>query len=52
MIANIQKNWAQYPNFKNKLTYDQLMKLEVAELKEMIETLKINVKMDIAAIKI
>ena len=49
LINDIMTNWSRYPQMRNKLTFKTLMELDLSELEEIIETQKLNIKMEDAA---
>ena len=49
MINDIMLNWSKYPQLRYQMSFKILMELDLNELEEIIETQKLNIRMEEAA---
>ena len=52
LINDIMLNWSRYPQLRYQLSFKILMELDLRELEEIIETQKLTIRMEEAAILI
>jgi hypothetical protein len=49
LITDIQENWGNHPSLKKHLSYNIIMEMDIHQLEEVIEQLKVDIKMEHAA---